>query len=73
MAGQIVAARVVILNLCKGTLLVFMDTRNHTRLDVISLKCGNYLFCEYACTLYIVTLKEPLPHSPSICSCQSVS
>lgn len=50
-----------------------MDTGKNTRLDVISLKHANYLFCEYATKLCIVTLKEPSPHNPSICSCQSVS
>lgn len=50
-----------------------MDIRKNVRLDMLSLKYDNYLFCEYASKLYIVTLKDPSLHNPSISSCQSVS
>lgn len=63
-----VAVQVVILNFCR----IFYYTgciygyKKNTRGDEIRLKYANYLFCEYAFTLYIVILKEPSPYNPSI-------
>lgn len=76
MVRQMVVAHVIILSDSNSFYYlgrIYGYKEKILRLDVIGLKYADHLSCEYASTLYIVTVKEPSPHSLSICSCQSVS